>query len=294
MRITTAAQSVLTHARPGTPTNALVLQAIDLAPDGGEDYVGLEAVQVARDCAARARALTDAVTERCSTLASRVDLAVDAYAAGTGTATDVTDALLAVPTAAQVADANHRLASARAAVEATGLAALRTITEEEWIAPLRSRVADALAVANDAADRVGITAPRVDPVGLRTHVHPWEPRDEELRRDMSRRHAWEELDEAVGNLHDCYALPNRLRDLGIIPMTPGRTRVADYHWLDLSVLDGNANRGRAFFLANRAEGQPGIYTTAEMVEHGTLPGEAPPQPYDVAAANGLARDEVIW
>ena len=44
----------------------------------------------------------------------------------------------------------------------------------------------------------------------------------------------------------------------------------DYRWLYLDRLEGEPNRIREFWLANREHGEPGLYTSAELAEGTTV------------------------
>lgn len=263
MNIYTGDQSILDYGRTLTPTLQPLLDLIDAAATAHGVTYKSKNLTAARSAAHKAAELGPALTERTTDHEARVRTVAAFYAAGKVEADAVIAEVLEVTTDEHLKKVDVLIRVARVVIEQAGLSALRQITEDEWIDPLRPVVADLIEQADAAAADVGITGPRIDPAGVRSARHPWTPSEHDLTVTATR-HAWERLQEVLTKLSEVQGVADNLRMFGLIPTAPGRATREDYRWLDLRHLDGDPSQVREFWLANRDAATPGVFTSDEL------------------------------
>ncbi len=259
-----------------TPDMAAMLALVRAAADLGIDYSRLSAVKKAVALEARVVELTNTYRSEADQAAAAMAKLGEDFAEGKATPAEVVSraASAAVLTGSRASEARRHIDSAARAANAAGARQLRTLTEEQWIAPIRPVVATLIAEANVHAERMGMERPHAQRVGVREVQHPWAPRKSDLTKDIGLRHAWENLADVLSRLDAVHDIADRLRIFGLVPMIEGRTFAEDYRWLHLDRLAGSPTKPREFWMANRLnDAEPGVYTSTEL-EAGTLAVEA--------------------
>lgn len=257
-------QTVTPTSTTARPNLATVLRWVDHEEDRlGVTYTAapIKRARAARDAAAELRR---ALSTHTADHDARAAAHGREYLAGAVTADDLVTAAatLAPLTAKETAGAARRyLERAAAAVDAEGVAALQEMTEDAWQKPLRTVTAERVAAAHEAAEALDLDPGQAAPA--RT----------DLRDNITMRHRWELLAEALERLADVYALPDHLRSVGLLPLVPGRTVREAYRWLHPSRLQGTPADPRPFWLLNRGTAEPGLFTAQEMREADRGPGD---------------------
>lgn len=281
--MSTGLQTVTTTSTTARPNLATVLRWVDHEEDRlGITYAAapIKRARSARDAAAELRRALSAHTANHDADAAEQGRQ---YLAGKLTAADLVTAAatLAPLTAKETAGAARRyLERAAAAVDAEGVAALQEMTEDAWLKPLRNVTAERVAVAHEAADALDLAPGQTAPA--RT----------DLRDNITLRHRWELLAEALERLADVYALPDHLRSVGLLPLVPGRTVREAYRWLHPSRLQGTPAEPRPFWLLNRGTAEPGLFTVQEMREADRGPEDHDEEHEDELTTTGAKR--AIW
>ena len=271
MGIYSGQQTVLNaDGRPNLPDAPAILSALHDA----EVHYGItwkaKALTDARALHTRGQQLLDALDHSHQEAAAQATQTATDYVAGTIEASSVLDA---AGRAAAFAQPNRETAqqfvdNVVRAIHRSAWTQLQSVTEAAWLAPMRPVIEAFIAKANNYAKELGIDEPAVTAgPGWRTNRHPWEPTETELR-DTATRHAWENLTETIEEWHRAAGVLDMLRSFGLLPVVEGRPQLEDYRWLNIDALDGQPSRVGAFFLANRHEGGPGVYTSAQMIEAG--------------------------
>lgn len=258
------------HARRTTLAGALGL--IGQAAELGVDYSKLAAVKRARGVAERVDELRRIYRSVADEAASTMATLGNDFAAGNLSPEQVVDRATdaAVLTGSLDSEARRHIENAARAAENAGAAELAKVTEEQWIAPLRTVVTALVSEADEQAERIGHDEPAQVLANTRTAQHAWEPSARELQNDIGLRHAWEKLLEVLGRLDSVHQVADGLRRQGLLPLAPGRDYCEDYRWLNLHELVGAPREQRQFWLANRnSDARPGIYTVAEMAAAST-------------------------
>lgn len=259
------------HVRPRGGADRPTLAILDVI-DRTEDHHGirwdLPAIETARAARTKAAALRAALSAQVDTDRATAAKAGREYVTGMATAEDVVRtataaAVLAVP---ETRTAAQRLVEVAAvAAEAEGVDALRTITEAEWLAPLQPVAVAGVARAHTEADALAalVDLPRKPRKGIRDNAHPFAPNEHELNRTPIR-HAWERLEESLSALQSVHALPDYLREIGLLPTLPGREYREDYRWRSTTPLVGTPHLVREFWLENRDRAEAGLFTVEQM------------------------------
>jgi hypothetical protein len=275
---------------PRKPALPIMLRRLDAAAESVGLTLDLPELTKARGYQARANDLRAAYTDWKANARDRATAAAREYATGKLDAAAVLEQVSASVIATGETDtaARQMIEAGAAAVEAEGAPLLHNITETRWLKVIRPAVAAALKHANAVADDLGINEPRAQRINTRSAIHPWAPTTHDLK-DINVRHKWEMLEDALDKLDAAHAFADMLRGWGMLPIVDGRATREDYRWLHLDRLQGRPAERREFFLINRHNAEPGLYTAAELAA-ADAPAEEPRVLADAHAGNGGVRE----
>lgn len=250
--------------RPFTQVETVLGVATEIATVTGRPLKH-KALTAAATASERIAELRAACADWPQTAAENLRRAGIEYAEGKTTAAAVAAQAAAVAAASGTASEMQRLAEqSTAGINRRALEDVAAMGEAAWLAPLKAKADDLLSAANKLADDINHEPPPVR-VGTRSLANPWAPSRQDLE-DITLRHNWENLGHVLSELDEVHSYADLLRNVGVVACVPGRVFSEDYRWKHADQLDGEPADQREFFLANRHDGEPGLYSAAALAD----------------------------